>query len=118
MNMDNMKFFVKKKKKKELDNLMLTLTIYIQDVKMVFDIEKCARLNMRSWKKTYNGRNHHHRLYHPSLPVGLQSYILYRHTAVVYRFLPLLAYVMGSIGVFRSWVRPYFSRNAPHVWFV
>ena len=43
------------------------------------------------------------RLYHPSLPVGLQGYILYRHRAVVYRFelivLPFVVHVKGSTGV-------------------
>ena len=45
------------------------------------------------------------RLYRPLLPGGLQGYILYRHRAVVYRFLlvalALLVHVMGSTGVCR-----------------
>ena len=50
------------------------------------------------------------RLYRPSLPGGLQGYILYRHRAVIYRFLPfvlpLLVHVKGSTGVCHLWVRP------------
>ena len=58
----------------------------------------------------------------PSLPAGLQGYILYRHNAVVCRFslfvLPLLVHVKGSIGARHLWVRPYFFSSVPYVWFV
>ena len=44
------------------------------------------------------------RHYRPSLPGGLPGYILYRHSAVVYRFelvvQPLLVHVKGSTGVY------------------
>ena len=44
------------------------------------------------------------RLYRPTLLVGLQGYILYRHSAVLYRFwlvlLLLLVHVIGSTGVY------------------
>ena len=60
------------------------------------------------------------RLYRPSLPVGLQGYILYWHRAVVYRFSlvvqPLLVHVKGSTWVSRLWVRSYFCSSIPHVW--
>ena len=50
--------------------------------------------------------------YHPSLPVGLQGYILYQHRAAVRSFklviLPLLVHVKGSTGVHHLWARPYF----------
>ena len=52
-------------------------------------------------------------LYRPSLPVGLQGYILYQHRAVVCRFklviLPFLVHVKGSTGVCHSLVA-YFSK--------
>ena len=58
--------------------------------------------------------------YGPSLLDGLQGYILYQHRTLVYRFVvrPLLVYVKGSTGVYRFWVRPYFSSNVSHVRFV
>ena len=44
-----------------------------------------------------------------------EVYILYRHSAVVYRFLlavlPLLIHVKGSTGVYNLWVGPYFSSS-------
>ena len=61
-------------------------------------------------------------IYRPSLPVSLQAKIVYLHRAVVCRFsmvvLPLLLHMKGSIGVCYLWVRPYFFRTFPHVWFV
>ena len=61
-------------------------------------------------------------LYRLSPPGGLQGYILYRHRAVVDRsklvVLPLLVQVKRSTGVYRLWVRTYFSSSFPHVWFV
>ena len=55
------------------------------------------------------------RLNCPSLPGGLQSYVLYQHGAVVYRFLlPLLVHVKGSTRVCRLRVRPYFSSSGLH----
>ena len=60
------------------------------------------------------------RLYRPSFLGGLLGYILYRHRAVVYRFqlvvLPLLVHVKGSTGIYRLWVRPYFSSSVLYVW--
>ena len=53
------------------------------------------------------------RLYRPLLPGGLPGYILYRHSAVVCRYSPVvqtfLVHVKGSTGVYLLWVRPYFS---------
>ena len=61
-------------------------------------------------------------LYHSSLLGCLQSYILYWHRTVVYRFylvvLPLLFHVKGSTGVRRLRVRPHFPSIVRHVWFV
>ena len=58
----------------------------------------------------------------PSPLADLQGYILYRHRAVVYRLLlvvlPLLVHAMGSTGVCRLWVRPYFSDSVWHIWLV
>ena len=60
-------------------------------------------------------------LYCPSLPAGIQIYILYQQRAVAYRFqlvvLPLHVHVNGSTVVRRLWVLPHFS-SVPHVWFV
>ena len=51
-----------------------------------------------------------------------QGYILYPHTAAVYRFelvvLLLLSHVLGSIGEHHLWARPCFSSSVLHVWFV
>ena len=62
------------------------------------------------------------RLYRPSLPAGLQGYLLYRRRAVVYKFLlvvlPLLVHVKGSTGVCRLCVCPHLSSSVLHVWFV
>ena len=61
-------------------------------------------------------------LYRSSLPPGLTGYILYRQRAVIYRFLlvvsPLLVHVKESKGVYRLWVRFYFSSSNPHICFV
>ena len=61
-------------------------------------------------------------LYCPSLPAGLQGYILYRHRTVICRFLmvvlSLLVHVKGLTGVRHIWARPYFSSSVPPVWFV
>ena len=61
-------------------------------------------------------------IYRPSLPGGLQGYILYRHRVVVYRsllvVLHMLIHVKGSSGVCHLGVLPYFSSNVLHVWFV
>ena len=55
-------------------------------------------------------------LYRPSLPVGIQGYILYQHRAVVCRsymaVLPLLVHVKRSTGL-----HLYFSSSVSHVWF-
>ena len=60
-------------------------------------------------------------LYRPSLLVGFQGYILYRHRALVCRFLLvvllLLVHVKGSTGVNHLWVLPNFSSSVPHIWF-
>ena len=59
------------------------------------------------------------RLYRPLLPASLKGYILYRHRVVVYRFLmvflPVLVHGKGSRGIYRLWVRPYFSSSVPQV---
>ena len=59
---------------------------------------------------------------HPSLSTGPQSYIQYRHRAVVCMFvqviLPSHVHVKMSIGVHHLWARPYISSSVLHVWFV
>ena len=47
--MDNTKLFAKNEK--ELETLIHAVRIYSQDIKMEFDIEKCAMLVMKSGKR-------------------------------------------------------------------
>ena len=49
MYMDDIKLFVKNEK--ELETLIHTFRIYIQDIGMEFGIEKCALLVMKSGKR-------------------------------------------------------------------
>ena len=51
MYWDNIKQFVKIFKKKRLDNLIRTIRMHGQDIRMEFGIEKCAMFIMKSGKR-------------------------------------------------------------------
>ena len=53
MYMDIIKLFDKNEKQQEA--LMQTVRTYIQDMEMIFGIQKCARLIMKSGKRHMNG---------------------------------------------------------------
>ena len=51
MYMDDIKLFAKNEKKKIIEILIQTVRIYIQDIGMEYDIEKCAMLVLKSGKR-------------------------------------------------------------------